>query len=117
MSKIVIEIENYKDLVKTIAKVKDVTKEGVASVKSNITNHKPVYEGKLFYNDHDEISNDLISLVKGLGSIETQIGIYEVDEDENIENFEDFEDSKITPAELLNILQKHDDEIIRQQNL
>lgn len=117
MSKIVIEVSDYKDLTGTISVIQKITKKGISEIKNNITAHRPVYEGALFYNDHDEVADKLIALVRDLAKINTQVAVYELDEDDDASDLSKYEDSLISPMIMLNIIQKHDDEIERQQSL
>lgn len=115
MSKIIVEITGYTDMVKTIGAIIKVSRAGLAAVKRSIENKTPVYQATLFCNDHDDVSDALISLIKNLNSAKAQFRLYEVEEGEIVEAFAGYQNCIISPIELLNILQRHDEEIERQQ--
>ncbi|WP_276166948.1 hypothetical protein [Zobellia alginiliquefaciens] len=117
MSKIVLKIEKYTNLPRTIGSIAKIEKVGMSEIKSRISENQPILERKLFYNNHNEVAKSLINLIMDLKSLGTSVNIYELEEEEEFNELDEPELLKIDKETLANILGIHDRETDRQQEL
>ncbi|REC61462.1 hypothetical protein DRF65_16120 [Chryseobacterium pennae] len=116
MSKIAIIINNDSVSANTLFELKKVTGESVDAIRKNISDHKPIVEGLLFYNDHDEVSEKLFKVVRDLAKNDITYSIFELEEDEEY-NTIDSKNQEISADTLYNIIEEHNREIRRQEDL
>lgn len=102
MSKIAITINQRvpAPIIISIAKTLKIT---IGEVKQRISQDRPIYEGTLFMNDHDDVAGLLNNIINTLKAADTPFRIYELDESEELSSLQR-ENNETSPDILENIL-------------
>lgn len=116
MSKIAITVDRPADVAKLVPALRRVTGMGVGEIKARIDEGRPVAEYVLFGNDHDEVARKLRDLSADLPALGARARVYELGEDDAFEEA-DLATNEIDLEILRNILQSHDREVTRQEDL
>lgn len=114
MSKIAIVIqENVTAPV--LMQIKRIINDSIEHLKVNVDEHNPVYTVNLFYNDHEQIAEKLLSLTAFLNDQRIRYVIYELDEEDSFDEIKrDAETYIITLETMKNILDSFSKEVERQ---
>lgn len=80
MSKIVIIPEKSQCESSVLVLLKKITEEAIGAVKAHFQNATPLYQCNLFYNDHKEVTDKLLSILTVLDNHAVKYRIYESDE-------------------------------------
>lgn len=107
MSKAVIVIDQSEVSGKALMAIKPLTGASLADLKLAIGGGLPILSEKLFYNNHDDVSQKLKSLLSVLHTESVSYSIYELDEESEFKNEADHSVDKIDEETLLNILNSH----------
>ncbi|WP_294925887.1 hypothetical protein [uncultured Paracoccus sp.] len=102
MSKVAILVQQEKNL-PAVANLAKILSLSLGEARSRIAEGKPLYEGLLFMNNHQEVSTRLRSLVTLLEQVEIPFRIFELEEDENF-SFAPHDETEIDSETLENIL-------------
>ncbi len=94
--------------------IRRTTDLSLAKIRQSIGSGQPFAEFPLFYNDHDEVSQKLRSLVSILTSNSVAASFFELEEDEEL-NSDNRNSTEISSTTLLNILEAHDSGIERME--
>jgi hypothetical protein len=113
MSKIIVSLntEVPNNILMDIRRATDLS---LAEIRQSINSGQPFAEFLLFYNDHDEVSQRLRSLVSILTSNSIAASFFELEEDEEL-NLDNRDLTEISSTTLLNILEAHDSGIERME--
>jgi hypothetical protein len=113
MSKVVVflDTEVPNNVLMDIRRATDLS---LAEIRQSIGSGQPFAEFPLFYNDHDEVSQKLRSLILILTSNSVTASFFELEEDEEL-NSDNRDLTEISSTTLLNILETHDSGIERME--
>ncbi|OCA77130.1 hypothetical protein BBI01_01315 [Chryseobacterium artocarpi] len=116
MSKIAIIINSDTVSPKALFELKKTIGTGVDEIKENILDKRPVFEGVLFYNDHDEVSEKLFKVIDELKKNDVPYSLFELEDEEKYDVI-DSKNQEINDEVLRNIIEMHNREIRRQEDL
>lgn len=91
--------------------------KSLMEIKKNCSERSPVFEARLFYNDHDELATKLKSIITLTENEKINYKIYELDDEEDFNKIASKEIFEISAVTLGNILDNFDRERERQRNL
>jgi hypothetical protein len=91
--------------------------KSLMEIKKNCSDGSPVFEARLFYNDHDELADKLKKIIVLTENEKIRHKIYELDDEEEFNKIASKEIFEISEVTLLNILDSFDRERERQSNL
>jgi hypothetical protein len=116
MSKIAIVVQENVT-VPILMQIKKIINDAIDHLKLNIDEHNPIYTGNLFYNDHEQIAEKLLSLTAFLNDQDIDYVIYELDEEDSFDDIKsNSEMYTITLETMKNILDSFSSEVERQQD-
>jgi hypothetical protein len=113
MSKIAVTIDSAV-FNNVLMDLKRETNLSLAEIRQSIGSGQPLAKFSLFYNDHDEVSQKLRSLVSIFTSNSVAASFFELEEDEEL-NLDNRDLTEISSTTLLNILEAHDSGIERME--
>jgi hypothetical protein len=68
-----------------LMQIKRIINDSIDRLKINIDEHNPIYIGNLFYNDHQQIAEKLLSLTALLNDQHIDYAIYELSEEDSFD--------------------------------
>lgn len=115
MSKIVFTVDGSVDS-GSLMELKQITSASINDIRRAIETGSPISEYALFYNNHDEVAQSLRNLVSFVSSHSMNASFFELEEDENLQDLSNPSDFEISSETLINILDQHDEGLLRQLN-
>lgn len=107
MSKIVVVIKEDPPS-QLFVEIAGVCNTSISIIRQAVKQRQPVFEARLFYNDHAEVAAQLLQVVGAIKSHKVKYSIYELDYDERLEDVPS-EEVEIDENILRNILKEWDD--------
>ena len=117
MSKIVLKVAEPVTANQAIAAIRTVTDQSVADIKHALCQGGILSESLLFMNDHEECAEKLLQLISVLQKNHVSYRLYELEPDEHYEAAALPPKYEISEEVLHNILDSHQQGILRQQRL
>ena len=110
-------IEDVRDELRMIKTLRGLTELPIGEVRERLVGGKPIGEYVLFENDHDSVAAVLRQMVREVPLAGGRLRLFELGAHARLGGIETLARNEITSTILENILQAHDDEIERQQDL
>jgi hypothetical protein len=96
--------------------LKRITSASINDIRRSIETGSPISEYILFYNDHDAVAQHLRDLISFASSHSIGARFFELEEDENFQDLSHPAQYEISSETLINILDQHEQGLLRQLN-